>query len=47
MFTGIVQGLGTIASIEKGEAVWTFGIDLPNTKGLEHPAPAWPSTVSV
>lgn len=38
MFTGIVQGLGTIASIEKGEAVWTFGIDLPNTKGLERGA---------
>ncbi len=34
MFTGIVQGRGTIASIEKGEAVWTFAINLPNTEGL-------------
>ncbi len=34
MFTGIVQGRGTIASIEKGDAVWTFTINLPNTEGL-------------
>ena len=34
MFTGIVQGRGTIASIEKGDAVWTFAINLPNTEGL-------------
>ena len=38
MFTGIVQGRGTIASIEKGEAVWTFSINLPNTEGLERGA---------
>ena len=35
MFTGIVQGLANVHSIEKGEAVWTFAIDLPNTVGLE------------
>ena len=38
MFTGIVQGTGAVASIEKGEAVWTFAIDLPNTAGLERGA---------
>ena len=38
MFTGIVQGLADIHSIEKGEAVWTFAIDLPNTAGLERGA---------
>ena len=38
MFTGIVQGRGSVASIEKGEAVWTFAIDLPNTDGLERGA---------
>ena len=38
MFTGIVQGLANIHSIEKGEAVWTFAIDLPNTAGLERGA---------
>ena len=38
MFTGIVQGTGAVASIEKGEAVWTFAIDLPNTTGLERGA---------
>ena len=38
MFTGIVQGRGTIVSIEKGEAVWTFYINLPNTEGLERGA---------
>ena len=38
MFTGIVQGRGTIVSIEKGEAVWTFSINLPNTEGLERGA---------
>ena len=38
MFTGIVQGRGTVASIEKGEAVWTFSINLPNTEGLERGA---------
>ena len=38
MFTGIVQGLANIHSIEKGEAVWTFAIDLPNTAALERGA---------
>ena len=38
MFTGIVQGLANVHSIEKGEAVWTFAIDLPNTAGLERGA---------
>ena len=38
MFTGIVQGTGAVASIEKGEAVWTFAIDLPSTVGLERGA---------
>lgn len=38
MFTGIVQGLANIHSIEQGEAVWTFAIDLPNTAGLERGA---------
>ncbi|MGB0235647.1 MAG: riboflavin synthase subunit alpha [Poseidonia sp.] len=38
MFTGIVQGLAHVHSIEKGEAVWTFAIDLPNTAGLERGA---------
>ena len=38
LFTGIVQGRGTIVSIEKGEAVWTFSINLPNTEGLERGA---------
>ena len=38
MFTGIVQGRGTIVSIEKGAAVWTFSINLPNTEGLERGA---------
>ena len=38
MFTGIVQGRGIVASIEKGEAVWTFAINLPNTVGLERGA---------
>ena len=38
MFTGIVQGLGNVHSIDKGEAVWTFGIDLPDATGLERGA---------
>jgi riboflavin synthase len=38
MFTGIIQGLANVHSIEKGEAVWTFAIDLPNTDGLERGA---------
>lgn len=38
MFTGIVQGLGVIRSIEKDNAVWTYTIQLPNTTGLERGA---------
>ena len=38
MFTGIVQGRGTVASIEKGEAVWTFHIMLPEATGLQRGA---------
>jgi riboflavin synthase len=38
MFTGIVQGLGTLLSIEKGESVWTFTVRLPNTNGLQRGA---------
>lgn len=38
MFTGIVQGLGNVHSIEKGEAVWTFAVDLPNTSDLQRGA---------
>lgn len=38
MFTGIVQGRGDIYSIDKGEAVWTYTIRLPNTLGLERGA---------
>ena len=38
MFTGIVQGMGAIRSIENKSAVWTFHIDLPDTAGLERGA---------
>jgi len=38
LFTGIVQGLGNVSSIDKGEAVWTFAVNLPNTDGLERGA---------
>ena len=38
MFTGIVQGKGDIHSIEKGEAVWTFHITLPEATGLQRGA---------
>ena len=38
MFTGIVQGKGSIASIEKGEAVWTFHITIPESTGLQRGA---------
>ena len=38
LFTGIVQGLGTVHSIEQGEAVWTYTIGLPSTVGLERGA---------
>ena len=38
MFTGIVQGRGTIHSIEKGDQVLTFDIDLPDTTDLRRGA---------
>ena len=38
MFTGIVQGKGSVASIEKGEAVWTFHITIPEATGLQRGA---------
>lgn len=34
MFTGIVQGKGSILSISEGESVWTFVIALPDIEGL-------------
>ena len=34
MFTGIVQGLGTIKSIEEGNGITTFCIDCPDTQEL-------------
>lgn len=38
MFTGIVQGIGTVRSVTKGTAVWTFAIELPDTNGLQRGA---------
>ena len=38
MFTGIVQGKGSIHSIENDGAVWTFQIDVPDTSGLQRGA---------
>ena len=38
MFTGIVQGLGAVQSIELKEAVWTLTFVLPNTDGLQRGA---------
>ena len=38
MFTGIVQGKGSIHSIENDSAVWTFQIDVPDTSGLQRGA---------
>jgi riboflavin synthase len=38
MFTGIVQGLGEVQSIELKEAIWTLTIVLPNTEGLQRGA---------
>ena len=38
MFTGIVQGLGEVQSIELKEAVWTLSLVLPNTDGLQRGA---------
>ena len=34
MFTGIVQGLGTIKSIEEGDGITTFSVDCPDTQDL-------------
>ena len=38
MFTGIVQGKGSIHSIENDGAVWTYQIDVPDTSGLQRGA---------
>lgn len=38
MFTGIVQGKGSILSIEKNGPVWTFQISLPEAAGLQRGA---------
>jgi len=38
VFTGIVQGIGTVRSVTKGTAVWTFAIELPDTSGLQRGA---------
>ena len=38
MFTGIVQGKGSVHSIENDDAVWTFQIDVPDTSGLQRGA---------
>ena len=38
MFTGIVQGLGAVQSIELKETVWTLALVLPNTDGLQRGA---------
>ena len=35
MFTGIVQGKGTVVSIEIGNEITTFGIQVPSTEGLQ------------
>ena len=35
MFTGIVQGLGKVTHVLKGNAVWTFTIALPDASGLQ------------
>ena len=35
MFTGIVQGKGTIVSIEKGNEITTLQIQVPTTEGLQ------------
>ncbi|DAC30662.1 MAG TPA: riboflavin synthase, partial [Candidatus Poseidoniaceae archaeon] len=34
MFTGIVQGTGTVLSINNGETIRTLVIDLPNVENL-------------
>ena len=33
-----MQGIGTVRSVTKGTAVWTFAIDLPDTNGLQRGA---------
>jgi len=38
MFTGIVQGKGTLLSRQKGERVETLTVELPNAAGLERGA---------
>ena len=38
MFTGIVQGLGAVQSIELRETVWTLTLVLPITEGLQRGA---------
>ena len=38
MFTGIVQGCGTVAEIRPGEGVTTLLIDLPDASGLQRGA---------
>ena len=35
MFTGIVQGKGTIVSIEKGNEITTLQVQVPTTEGLQ------------
>lgn len=35
MFTGIIQGTGSILDIEPKQSIHTLKIDLPNTQGLE------------
>ena len=35
MFTGIVQGKGTVVSIEIGNEITTFRIQVPSTEGLQ------------
>lgn len=34
MFTGIVQGLGTIKAIDEGDGITTFSVMCPDTQGL-------------
>lgn len=34
MFTGIVQGLGTIKAIDEGDGITTFSVRCPDTQGL-------------
>ena len=43
MFTGIVQGTGSVHSIQ-GDSTLTFSIEIPSTEGLKLVAPS-PLTV--